>query len=272
MLLTRGWGGRIRRIPSHVRPRRFRLFGLGDAKTGTERLAHKFSRYRSVHEWDRSRLVPASSAVLEGRLPVSQVRTELRRRSRWHTFELDCAYFLAPFAGELAEMHDDAQFVLLVRDCFSWLEARVDYVRRVPLTPVGRESMAARYGHYDEPLRGEEAALHDAGLYPITSYLRYWAELPAKVMRDVPADRLCIVRTDDLDQSNERLASFVGIDPANLLPAPAVDDEPRNGLLATVPDESIVELAVQHCAPLMQRFWGDDWVSLQSRLRPPPST
>jgi len=261
------WGQRIRRIPGHVRPRRFRLFGLGEAKTGTTSLADKFGRYRSGHEWDRGRMTPVSNARLAGRLSAADARKELRHRSWRFNLEVDCAYFLAPFAGDLVAAHDDARFVLLVRDCFSWLDSRVEYALRPAQTAAGIESMAARYGRYDEPRRPEEAGLHDSGLFPLTAYLRYWAELSAAVVRDVPADRLCILRTEDLDDADARLAAFVGVDPSTILPAHSNHNERRTGVLRAVADEWIVELATEHCAPLMRQLWGDDWVSLRSRLR-----
>jgi hypothetical protein len=266
VLRNRDWGQRARRLPGHFLPRRFRLFGVGDGKTGTVTLSRKFGHYRSRHEWDGLRLIPASSAFLRGQLSDAEVRAEVRRRSRRFNLEADCGYFLSPFAGHLAEMYDDARFVLLIRDCFSWLDSRIEFALRKPSKPIGLDSMAARYGRDDEPRRPEEAALHDAGLWPIASYLRYWAELPAQVVRDVPAERLCIVRTEDLDHVNERLAMFVDVDPSTIITVHANHNETRTGLLTRVPVEHIEELVDQHCAPLMARYWGDDWRELSSRL------
>ena len=163
-------------------------------------------------------------------------------------------------------MHDDARFVLLLRDTVSWLDSRIEFALRKAPTSVGDESMRARYGRYGESFRPGEAALETAGLYPIAAYFRYWTELAEKVMRDVPMDRLCVVRTEDLDVSNERLATFAGVDPSTILTVHANHNEQRTGILRTVPEQLVVELAQEHCAPLMQRYWGDDWVDLTDRV------
>jgi hypothetical protein len=40
----------------------------------------------------------------------------------------------------------------------------------------------------------------------------------------------------------------------------------RTGLLPSVPREFIIERATELCAPLMERFWGPDWLTLSDRL------
>jgi hypothetical protein len=252
-------------MPGHVLPRRFRVFGLGEAKTGTVTLTRKFGRYRAFHEWDALRMAPKSNDFLRGELTAADARAELRRRSWRFNMEFDCGHFMSPFAGLLAEQYDDARFVLLVRDCFSWLDSRIEYVLlKGPV--LGRDSMEARYGQYGEHFHAGESALAAAGLFPIAAYLQYWSELTAQVMRDVPSERLLIVRTEDLDDSNERLAAFVGVDPSTISTVHFNHNEARTGILETVPNELIVELAQEHCTPLMQRFWGDNWVDLAARL------
>ena len=104
-------------------------------------------------------------------------------------------------------------------------------------------------------------------MLPIASYLRYWAELPDRVLREVPPERLCVVRTEDLDDSNARLAEFVGVDPSTIEVVHTNKNRSRTGLLATVPRELVVERAAELCAPLMERFWGrTDWLALSERL------
>jgi hypothetical protein len=38
-------------------------------------------------------------------------------------------------------------------------------------------------------------------------------------------------------------------------------------VLTQVPTAYVLERAEEICAPLMQRFWGDDWALLADRLR-----
>ena len=258
---------RARRIPGRVRRRRFRLYGVGDGKTGTTSLGLMFrDHYRSAHEADAERMLPVSTSVLMGSASAHDVRAALHRRSWRLNLEVDAANFLSPFAGRLAQMYDDARFVLTIRDCYSWLDSRIEWIVRTDLPDIWRQNFDARYGRYRDHPRPEEEALQAAGLRPIASYLRYWSELPERVIRDVPQERLCIVRTEDLDRSCDRLATFVGAASSTIVPAHVNRNEERTGLLASVPIQVIDDLALEHCGPLMQRFWGDDWMRLRERL------
>lgn len=206
--------------------------------------------------------------MLRGAPMNARARPELRRRSWRFNLEVDCANFLSPMAGEIAALYDDARFVLLIRDCFSWLDSRIEWLatRRHLHTPMWLESFAARYGQYQDVPAPEEAPLTAAGLLPIASYLRYWAELPENVLRDVPEHRVCVVRTEDLDGSNERLAEFVGVDPETIEVVHVNRNASRTGLLSKVPRPFVVDRAAELCGPSMQRYWGPDWVTLSDRL------
>jgi Sulfotransferase domain len=260
---------RLRRIPGHLRPRRLRLYGTGNGKSGTMSLARMFGEYRSAHEIDLARLTTLATAALMGELDPdsARARAELRRRSWRFHLEVDVAGLLSPFAGTLATQYPDARFVLLIRDCFSWLDSRVEKNVGRP-GYVGSAIYAARYGRFDDHFAPEESVLRDAGLRPIASYLRAWADVSERVLRGVPAERLLVVRTEDLDSSAGLLARFAGVPVASVKPAHANHRTRRSGLLADVPASFVVEQAQEHCAGLMERYWGQEWCRLGERLPP----
>ena len=262
---------RLRRLPAHVRPRRLHLYGVGHGKTGTTSLARMFAQYRSDHQLDNARFVPITIAALNGEVAAGLVRRELRRRSWRFHLEVDVASFLAPFAATLAGMYPDAKFVLTIRDCFSWLDSRVESHLHVPRESVRYAYSEAQYGRYGEPFQTEERSLRDAGLHPVASYLRYWAEINAYVLAAVPPDRLLVVRTEDLDASLERIAEFAGVPATTLSTARENANPERTGLLGTVPRSYILAVAREHCAPLMQQFWGPDWCDVIDRGAGPPT-
>jgi len=192
----------------------------------------------------------------------------LRRRSWRFNLEVDSANHLTPFAGTLADLYPDAKLVLLVRDCFSWLDARVEWDLRFPPTD-GTERLAwhaAQFTRYDAVFGSEEAVLRDARLRPLASYLRRWAEATEGVLRDVPEDRLLVVRTEDLGQSAELLARFAGIPESTVHPAHANRNDNRTGLLGRIPAAFVLARAQEHCAGLMERYWGPEWSRLTARL------
>jgi hypothetical protein len=107
----------------------------------------------------------------------------------------------------------------------------------------------------------------------VKSYLRSWAERNEEVLRVVPADRLFVVRTEDLDHSTARLARFAGVSQESVVTAHANESSNRTGLLGKVPREYVVECAREHCAAVMESYWGPQWTDLANRLpREAPST
>jgi hypothetical protein len=105
---------------------------------------------------------------------------------------------------------------------------------------------------------------------PIAAWLRGWADANERVLAAVPPERLLVLRTEDLDDSVEALARFAGVPAPTLRQAHANCRSSRTGLLGEVAADYVVEQAREHCAPVMERFWGPDWCALRSRLPPRP--
>ena len=232
-----------------------------------------FGAYRSGHEVNAQVMQPLGAAVVIGELAPdsSRVRAELRRRSRHFHLEMDSAGFLAPFAGTLSDLFPDAKFIMTIRDCFSWLDARIelhlhDDALGVPHRGVLRTFLAHRMQHDGDTFAPEEAPLRDAGLSPIASYFRFWTRSSEDVLAGVPTQRLLVVRTEDLDRSADVVARFAGVPGATVRPVHANHRTDRFGLLADVPIEFVVARAQEHCTAMMERYWGSQWANLAVRL------
>ncbi len=226
-----------------------------------------FAAYRAFHEIDAPRFLAVATSVARDELPADAavVRAELRRRSRRFNLEVDCSPFLTPFAGMLADLYGDARFVLTIRDCFSWLDAEVE--SHFPPAPEHFETFRwASLARFEDAFAPEEAVLRDAGVAPVSSYLRWWVAWNESVLRAVPPDRLLVVRTEDLDGSAAALARFAGVPASTVHPAHANHRTRRLGLLAGVPASFVGEQARRHCGTLMERYWGPDWSDLVARL------
>jgi hypothetical protein len=256
-------------IRAHLRPRRLRLYGLGNGKSGTTSLTRRFGAYRAAHEINRDRIRAVGAKVLTGELDVdsARARAELRRRSVRYHLEVDVAGHMAVFAGTLAAVYDDARFVLLVRDCFSWLDSVVEQQLRSLRAGRTRDAYYhAKYLRFGDAFAAEEAPLQDAGLIPIASWFQGWADMNQRVLASVPPERLMVLRTEDLDDSAQVLARFAGV-PASTVQAVHANRNPSPiGLLSEVPAEFVVEQAREHCGAVMERYWGADWCALRARL------
>jgi hypothetical protein len=262
---------RLRRLPGHFRPRRMRLFGVGMGKTGSTTLARMFGRYRSAHEVDAKRMLPIATAVLKGEVDVEgrRVRFEARRRGWRFHLDVDSAPFLNPLTPALVAAFDDAKFVLLLRDCFSWLDSHVEWERSHPPSdlPMFAPYRAALFHHPGEAFTAQDRLLEQhEGLQPVRSYLRSWAERNEEVIRVVPPERLLVVRTEDLDQSTATLARFAGVPEDSVTTAHANENPNRTGLLSRVNRNFVVECAEDQCAELMETYWGPRWRELATGL------
>jgi hypothetical protein len=227
-----------------------------------------FGWYRAAHEADRLRTQALATRVLLGELDAdsARVRAALRRRSVRYNLEVDVAGFMSVFAGTLAHLYADAKIVLLIRDCFSWLDSAADQRQRAVDADVTQRYLHAKYLRHGDQFASDEVVLEEAGLVPISSWLQSWAEVNQRVLDAVPPDRLLVVRTEDLDASAEVLARFAGVPESTVRPMHANRNPSPTGLLGQVPAEFVLERAREYCAPLMERFWGTDWCDLATRL------
>jgi hypothetical protein len=225
-----------------------------------------FAHYRAGHEVDRQRLRNLAVAVLRNEIDIdsARVRAELRRRSVRFHLEVDVAGTLSLFAGTLAEMYRDAKFALVLRDCFSWLNSFIEHQIGSPKRDALFETRFVR----NKGARAiEEQVLEDAGvMVPIASALREWAAVNERVLSSVPADRMIVVRTEDLDESPPLLANFVSVPATTIRPAHANRTPSPTGLLSKVPAQFIVDQAGDHCGRIMARYWGSDWRNLSGRI------
>lgn len=266
---------KLRRIPDHLRPRRLHVYGIGTGKSGTTTLARMFGDYRAAHELDARHLVPIATAVISGELApdTPRVRLALRRRAARFHLEVDAAGFLNPLAATLASLSPDARFVVTLRDCFSWVDSRIEWDLRYQdaQDPVFSPLAAAYYAKYPMDFAPEEAPLRDAGVQPLDTYLRSWAERNAGALRAAAPERVLVLRTEDLDGAADDLARFAGVPVGTVHAAHANSNSNRVGVLARLPRDFVVERARRHCAEIMETYWGPDWCNLQNRLpaRPP---
>jgi len=265
----------MRRGLSWARPRRLHLYVVGMGKTGTTSTAAAFGAYRSGHEVDAIRMKRVAARSRAGDLRPGAARRELRRRDLRFRLEVDSAHFLTPFVPQLADMYPRARFVVLLRDCFSWVDSLLEHWARIAMRTMDQRpgspdlsgistvpSVVRSWVSVEGQLREGRAT---AGL--AVALLRTWAATNTRLLADAPAARTLLVRTDDLDAAGPDLAALCGVDLAQLRPGLHWNAaSSRHGLLANVPPELLVSEAERWCAPLMEQHWGPEWRTLVARI------
>lgn len=242
-----------------------KVFGVGTGKSGTTTLAAMFQpAYRSSHEAELARMVPLAAAVAEGRHDPAEVRAALVDRHDRLRLEVDVAGFLNPLVADLAAVFPDALFILTIRNCFDWLESRVD--QRVRMVQQGTSPPAhlrdADRRFYDEPYEADDGWLADLGLPSTRGLLHRWADANARVLQSVPDDRLLVIRTEDLDSSMPRLAAFTGCPDDRLTVTRANVRPVRSAAVGSIDRSRLIAHAEEHCQELMEERWGSGWRDL----------
>ena len=102
-----------------------------------------------------------------------------------------------------------------------------------------------------------ERALEDHGLFTLDGYFAYWAQHNSDVLSIVPSERLLILRTDQISNSLDRIADFVGVpvDTLNSAQSHSFKAPKKHGILKQLDPGFVKEKAEQHCADLMKQFF-----------------
>jgi len=267
---------RLESLPRELRERshrrRLQLYVVGLGGTGTTTMCDIFEHYRAAHEVDRRRMLPITNAERMGRLSPARRRWELRRRNVRFRLEVDSAAFLTLFVPELARMYPRARFVVLLRDCFTWMDTRIEKWLRSGETLTDLTDWAGPYRWDDYGVKWavtpspEDGPLVERGLPPVGSLAKRWGETHADLLAVAPRDRTLVLRTEDIDTSLERLAEFCGVDVSTLTPGVHRNAlASRERLLARVSRDHVVREAERHCTPVMEQYWGPDWRTLVHR-------
>jgi hypothetical protein len=208
-------------LPSRPRFRRFRVYNVGMAKTGTRSVAGIFARYRSLHELLFMETVQAVADRERGVMSEDDFREFIHWRDGLTRLDVDSSSYNCYYIDVLVREFADAKFIFVIRDCFSWLDSMlnmvlfigpsmdtwlVEYVRRFLGTGF-RPDLA----EYPATLRERLPGMVDAGL-------RYWSKTNQFVLDALPEGRSLILRAPELSHSLPRLAAFVGVPSETLMP------------------------------------------------------
>lgn len=239
------------------------IYGVGTGKSGTTTLARMFAKsFRAAHEADLGSLLRMAAEATEGRHDPAALRAALRARREELQLEVDVAAAFNPMVAYLVEEFPTASFIVTIRHCLEWLESRIDQrakMRGEGWSTVGELRAAELRVYGDTPYGPGEQILEELGLPPVAGLLRRWADANHRVLEAVPAERLLVVRTEDIDDSVERIATFAGCAPTDLVVARANQRVVRTGALERIDPGVLRDAAERECRDLMVRFWGEDW-------------
>lgn len=243
-----------------ILPRRFHAYGVGTAKSGTTSLAAIFQpHYRSRHEPLSRPLLLQAAKRPDGLgeptgFPVLRRDVQLR-------LEMDSSQLNFVILGDLVRAFPDARFVVTIRDCFSWVESFINHqLSRPPKPrsgPLWSQFRDDRFRASQLRHPPEEIELQRRGLYTLEGYFSYWALHNRAALDLIPADRRLILRTTDIGNSLDQLATFLSIPVETLSGGQAHENRAkgRYGVLDEVPQDHVIAVARQQCGELMEELF-----------------
>jgi hypothetical protein len=103
----------------------------------------------------------------------------------------------------------------------------------------------------------EEQVLKEHGLHTLDGYLAYWAEHNGGVVAKVPADRLLVVRTDQIRHRAVEIADFAGLPrkTLNVERAHAFKNPKKFNIVRQLDRGFVEQKVAKHCGPLMKEFF-----------------
>lgn len=234
-----------------------RLYGIGTGKSGTNALASLFTGIRTAHEPEPEPVIHAVLAHAAGRSDWRSLQTLVLDRDRRLALSVDVSNLNIFLVDLLLHVSPDSRFVLTIRDCYSWLDSLLNHYLRIPPTAAWRALADWRFQRGKFPYPASERILEEKGLYTLGGYLSYWTAHVSKAIAAVPADRLLIVRTDQIADRALEIAAFGGFGPAEV--ASGGIREYRNPhkqrIVQEIPVAHLQEHVDTHCGPLMRRFF-----------------
>lgn len=241
------------------KPRRFHAYCVGAGKTGTHSVNDMFrAHFRSEHEPDRLELVELLDGDKLGSLSHDEKVAFLRKRDRRMWLEMDASAFNRRFVGLYAEVFPESKFVMTVRDPHTRTDSLINHMlNHPPENDLQRRRRDAifradeyRHGPDDEPLR-------ERGLHPLDGLLADYAEANAGIVASIPAQRLLIIRTDQLGKSATALAQFLEIpeDVLDVSRSHAYKSPKKYGVLASMDPDYVDARVKAHCADLLREHF-----------------
>jgi len=248
----------------HLRPRRFHVFGVGMPKTGTHSLAAILNGYRAWHEPLIERFMQIIMERANGALSDGAARARIRRLDRQMWLEANASYVNYMLLDLLLEEFPNAQFVLTIRDCYSWLDSMFNQL-------LGREhsEFAMHFhqwlGNSFTPGSHQEGdrALAERGLWPLDLWLNAWKQHATRVQAMVPGNRLLIIRTQDLQRDIPRLADFLGV------PAATLDSSRSHDYTAAAKFRLLAQIDPDYLRARVETICGDLMRTFFPEVRPP---
>ncbi|WP_420645553.1 sulfotransferase [Candidatus Leptofilum sp.] len=246
-------------IIRQVLPRRFQLYCIGTAKSGTHSIASVFSPlFKSKHEPYSEQAIEMILDLASGKADNAKLMRFLKNKERLLNLEVNSSQLNYFFLETLVAHFPEAKFILTIREPYAWLKSYINH-------QLGRKEVSSNWQQFRDyrfknpayTFSVEDMPLNEYQLYPIDSYLSYWAKHNRDVLKLVPKERLLILRTDQISDKLDEIADFVDIDEESLRveASHTYRAVKKFNILEQIDSEFLAERINYHCQPLVDQFF-----------------
>lgn len=244
---------------------RFQAYVVGLPKTGSTSLATVFGNYRTGHEWQMPFLLDAGLKLQSGAINEGQFWELVTPRLSQPSLEMDSATCHHLYVDRLAQRFPAAKFIHTIRDVGGWVTATLDMAMR---WRIGRELQSVPYGDSEvsyiatmtEGNYDHRAPSDTPDIDCVEPMMRFWANHMRLVPPSLPAHRSLTVRTAQLSDVLNEVASLCGVSPETLrLDLARSNVAPlRFDRLAASASDSLLRTYEEHCADIMIETFPDE--------------
>ena len=233
----------------------FRVFGVGAAKTGTHSLGQMFDdRISSAHELDIEQLI-----YLHLERVSSSSSRKLHRyllvRDKIQNLKIDASHINIYLVKDLELLFPGSKFILTLRHPEDWLRSFINDSLSREASPAFKIFREYRFGDTKHPR--EEEVLRANNLFTVEGYLNYWKEGIERVVSEVPASRLMILKTTELSSRSNEIAKFCSIGGFGVTPekSKAYVNPNSFDVLDKLPEGYLDAIITTQCKELLNRYW-----------------
>ncbi|MEO8003255.1 MAG: sulfotransferase [Arenimonas sp.] len=250
------------KIPGYrrLRPRRCQVFAVGSPKTGTHSLVSLFEKnFRAMHEAEAKEEIALFARYQQGLCQSGEVGQWFLERSNRFWLECDVSHLHGFFAAEIAQAIPEAKFILTLREPYAWLDSAFNQTLGRPLNSHWSKLRKLVYGPLPSAYPEQESVLQQYGLYPVAALLNRWAGRIEHITQTIPCEKLLIIKTTELKQSADKIATFCEIE-RKLLSAERGHQFPaaiKTGLLDKIDRAYLDNLIEQRCGKILAQYFPD---------------
>ena len=250
--------------------RRFRAYCVGMGKSGTTSMAGLFSKYRAAHEFMFPETTRAISDYKTGLISREEFVDFLHARDQKGNLEMDSSSFNFNYVDILVDEYPDAKFIATIRDCYSWLDSMLNMLLVLDIKDWMIDFGARSFGiRVTQDMISSRENIIRALPHMLDGLLKYWAEGQQFTLDNLPMESSLVIRTEEISESLERIAHFLGVPEDTLSPEQShlFKAAKKFNILHDMDFNLLQEKFQMHCATLMQKYFPN--CTLEGFLRKP---